>query len=454
MKKLSLFIFVLISCIPVYAQKKMSIERLEDGVYSCEDRKEFMAIFRCSNDMQLSFTSDLSMGEYNDIIRIEEDSIGTEVEYKLVFPTELTGKMSLNKRNLTVYCEGFDPYILTQFNDQPKICRIYKVSDPYVIMQNPFYATLQKASGHFQAGNYNDAKVQYNIAKQAPEYSTENDERALIDSRLEIIDSLIIWREKADDAYRRIKYVEAMTLYGKILKLNPNDIYVMEQNRACINDHSTNCNNYYKTAEELFNNNNLSEAEIYYQRVIDADCSFKSLADDKLRMIETVKENRKNKNNFFSYEYHKDVPIAFSVGTCNFNKWGGYFTLRTNGDIFKLARMEPELDMLPEANISFGWTHKIVAPIWIHFGPGYTGIGQYTMRQSGIEKLAEDPNDELELDDYSFKWFNAVSPEAGIMFKMWHVNVRYTFQYRFALKSAHEEIIGKTRHYIAIGFAW
>ena len=454
MKKFIALSFVaLLGTISLFAQKKMSIERVEDGIYSCENRKEFMAVFKSSVNMPLTFVSSVSFGDYNDIIRITTDTVGNELEYQLVFPTEDPGGYDLRKRAVTVYCNGFDPYILKLFNEQPKICRNYKVSDPYEIMKNPFFATLQKAAGYYQAGNYNDAKVQYNIAKHAPEYETNLEGRILIDSRLSVIDSLIIWREKADEAYYNVKYMEAILLYRKILNYNPNDIYISEQNQACIKDHSADCSTYYKTAEELFNEDNIKEAAKYYQHVIDADCSFRNVANEKLLMINTILERRKNKDHFFTYEYSKNVPIGFTSGTGNFRKWGVFFSLHTNGDIFKILRNEPDVELKPEANVSFGWTHKIVAPIWIHFGPGYTGVGQYVLRESGINKITNN-TEPLNNDDFSFNWYSAISPEVGLMFKMWHVNVRYTFQYRFALKSKHEELIGPMRHYVGIGFAW
>lgn len=446
-------LFALLACFEsLSAQKLLSVERKADQVYPCENRKEMMALFKCNKDLKLTFSSNYHAGTNVDILSETVDTVGTECEYRLVFPTEIKGAMSLNKRKLTIYCPGFDPVVLTMFNSDPKTCRVYEISDPYLKLKTPYYTALKEATILFNAGDYANAISKYNLAKETPEYQQNEENQALINSRLALSDSLIIWREQADNAYRAIKYVEAMTLYSKILKFNPNDVYVIEKNRDCATAHGSDCNNFYSTAEEMYNEGNLLEAKFYYQKVIDSDCAFTSIAQEKLLLVEKTLDNRKNKNSFFSYEWNEDVPVAFSVGSAKYRKWGGYFSLRTNVDALELVRNEPEKDSRPEANVSFGWTKKIIAPIWIHFGPGYTGVGEYHLRQSGIEK--DQRGEKLLNEDVSFNWYNAISPEVGIMFKMWHVNVRYTFQYRFALKSAHEDIIGNTRHYIAIGFAW
>lgn len=450
------FLIVLIAFFASYgtilAQKQLSVERKADQVYPCENRKEMMALFKCSKDLKLTFSSNYHAGSNVDILSETIDTVGTECEYRLVFPTELKGAMSLNKRKLTIYCQGFDPVVLTMFNSDPKTCRVYEIVDPYLKLQTPFYIALSEATELFDNGNYADAIAKYQIAKETPEYSQNKDNKSLIDSRMALSDSLITWRERADNALRGIKYVEAMTWYSKILKYNPNDVYVIEKNRDCATAHASDCNSFYSTAEDMYDAGDLMEARFYYQKVIDSDCAFKAIANDKLLMVDKILESKKNKDHFFTYEWHKDVPIAFTVGSAKFRKWGGYFSLHTNVDAIELMRLEPKKTQMPEANVSVGWTHKIVAPIWIHFGPGYTGIGEYHLRQSGVEK---DKNGEpLENKDVSFNWYSAISPEVGLMFKMWHVNVRYTFQYRFALKSKYEEIISPMRHYVGIGFAW
>lgn len=450
------FLIALISTLAffssAYAQKQLSIERKADQVYPCENRKEMMAIFKCSKDLNLTFSSNYHAGQNVDILSQTIDTIGTVCEYRLVFPTEIKGAMKLNKRKLTIYCEGFDPVVLSEFNSDPKTCRIYEVKDPYLKLQTPYYKALNQATAQFEAGNYTDALAQYKIAMETPEYKENETNKQLIDERLVLIDSIIVWREKADQAYKNIKYMEALTYYSKILSNNPNDSYVIEKNRTCSIDHGADCNAYYKAAEQMYEAENLKEAKSFYQKIVDSDCSFKGTAAEKIVMIDKILDERKNKNNFFSYEWNENVPISFSVGTAKMRKWGGFFSLRTNEDLFELIRMEPSLKLQPEANISFGWTKKIIAPVWIHFGPGYTGKAFYTLKDSGISK--QEKGEKLENSDYKFNVYSAISPEAGVMIKIWHINLRYTFQYRFALKSEYEDVIGKNRHYIAVGIAW
>lgn len=447
-KRLFFGITFLAGCLCMNAQKQLSITDVStpNDVHPCLEKKEFKAVFRCDKALSLSFVSDFHTNGKIDILSETVDTVGNQLVYTLIFPSEQKGT-SLDGRKLSIYADGFNRYDIPRFNFPTHTKKVYEVKDPYAKLQNPYYAAINKASEYFTDGNYTDAKAQYLISKETPEYLTNS---TIIDHNIEMIDSITGLIEVADKAFSDIKYMEAMKLYTHILKLNPNDAYVRNKIRECTNAHANDCSSYYQMAEDMYKIGEFESAKEYYNKVIDSDCSFKSMAVSKLLMVEKRLQTTKNKERFLTYEYHKDVPIGLSFGKCKNKGTGGFFTLRTNSDAIKLIRDEPSLDLLPEVNVSFGWTLKVVAPVWLFFGPGYTGMGYYNLRESAIGKA----ENELEKDDYSFKLRSAISPEAGVIVKLWHFNLKYSFQYRYALDSADEEHIKDMRHYIGVGFCW
>lgn len=447
-KKIFIGITFLAGCLCLNAQKQLSITDVStpNDVHSCHEKKEFKAVFRCNKALSLSFVSNFHTNGKIDILSETVDTVGNQLVYTLIFPSEQKGT-TLDGRKLSIYADGFDRYDMSRFNFPTHTKKVFEVEDPYAQLQNPYYSALNKASEYFAAGNYTDAKAQYLITKETPEYLLNY---TMIDHNIEMIDSITGLIDAADKAFADIKYMEAMKLYTQILKLNPSDTYVEKKAQECSIAHANDCMSYYQMAEDMYNKGELESAKEYYTKVIDSDCNFKSMATSKLLMVEKMLQTEKNKERFLTYEYHKDVPIGFSFGKCKNKGSGGFFSLRTNSNTIKLMRNEPSLDLFPEVNVSFGWTRKIVAPVWIFFGPGYTGMGSYSLRESAIGKAET----ELENKDYSFKWRNAISPEIGLILKLWHFNLKYSFQYRFALDSADEDYIGEMRHYIGVGFCW
>ncbi|MCF2553504.1 hypothetical protein [Bacteroides caecigallinarum] len=118
----------------------------------------------------------------------------------------------------------------------------------------------------------------------------------------------------------------------------------------------------------------------------------------------------------------------------------------------------------PELNVSFGWTINPVSsfPLWIFFGPGYTGIGEFVDKngdryvgeeeEEGVESY--DTTDDSDDNNPTFKIYSAISPEVGLLGKIGPIVLRYTFQYRFAISKEYEDKIKSTRHVFGIGFCF
>ncbi|MBQ0056233.1 MAG: hypothetical protein KBT20_01140 [Bacteroidales bacterium] len=127
-----------------------------------------------------------------------------------------------------------------------------------------------------------------------------------------------------------------------------------------------------------------------------------------------------------------------------------------------------------EASMSFGWTVRIWRYFFAHLGVGYHGGGFYTFdRDAAARNIVKeyksskntfdytsdfnDWDDELRNKCMKTNWFNGVAPEAGLIVKVWHVNVKATYQYSYWLndngfKKFCEDNTGKL--YFGVGFNW
>lgn len=427
------------------AQRLLGVEQIfpEKGqidLHTCNDRHEAKIVVYCDVTMDLDFSVN-----HETIISLEKTDLANERSYSIILPTINMGS-TFDHRELYIYAEGYAKYPLFLGNLADKELRRYRVSDPYTKLSNPYYKYMENGLNLFSDGMYTDARVQYVSAMECPEYEVNKEE---IDNIVASIDSILIWRDAGDNYLLEANYKEANKYYQKIFRVNTSDQYVKTKLQECSISYTQNCFSYFNMAEDLFRKGDYKKAKDFYQKVVDGECTQSIEANNKLIAIDNYGIGRIDKSSFVTYEFNKYVPIGFSIGACKMKKFSGYFTLRTNADIFKSIQSNDEYDLSPEVNVSFGWTKKIYAPVWLFFGPGYTGVGEYRLKKDAVMEGKEPTK-----DDYKLHWGNAVSPEIGIIVKYWHVNLKYTFQYRFPLVKADQDYMGKTRHYIGIGVAW
>jgi hypothetical protein len=205
----------------------------------------------------------------------------------------------------------------------------------------------------------------------------------------------------------------------------------------------------FTNAEGFFIEKDYENAKDLYKKVVSLGCYNSANATVRLQEIKEIEKNKQQLSHVLTYEYADNTSIGISTGNYKEHKTSGYFTLRLNPDVFETMRSNLEDSKKPEINVSFGWTIKTVKPIWIFFGPGYTGVGEYVYDEEDINKE----------DDPKIKIHSAVSPEIGLLGKIkitkgFGVALRYTFQYRFALKKDTEDYIGKTKHVFGFGFCF
>ena len=205
-----------------------------------------------------------------------------------------------------------------------------------------------------------------------------------------------------------------------------------------------------------------------YQKVIDANCTNALLASEQAKRIRILLQNRKQRSHVFTFEYGGgNSPLGISYGSYKNRKVGHYFTLSLHPDIFYTMRNDYDKCEKAEASIvPLGWTFNPVPKHpygWIFIGLGYTGVLRYETSEGEIyvpgsyvedDEELDGNNGEKQMDEPELKVYSAISPEIGVVAKVWRFAVRYTFQYRFPLGKKYEDRISKTRHSIGVGFCF
>jgi len=365
------------------------------------------------------------------------DSTGSDINYHLKF--EIVKGYERNK--ITIQANGFEPLALNFWlnpNQQLK----YYVFDADSTIVDCYNQLTREGMSLFRSGLYKEARKKYETVKTCSNIPPEND----IDVRIALIDSIFTWKTLGDVAFNTSDFLDAIKWYRKVFTQNPDD----KSTEKCLSQamiaQNENCRINFETAERYFEDRDYVNAEMLYKKVIELRCLNEQYAIQKIREI----NNLRKLSSVFTYEFEKDVPIGFSTGKYNDKKSGGYFTLRVNQEVFEAARSNLNVNARPELNLSFGWTIKLVKPLWIFFGPGYTGVGKY---------IAEEESPGSTEKKLKLNISHAVSPEIGLMCKIplsrkIGIAFRYTFQYRFAIDKQEIDYIGKNRHVFGAGFCF
>lgn len=468
MKKLLLFVVLCVMSVGALAQNNMTYEDesvIGDAYASDGDTARVM--IRCHDSMPLSFFSRADGGT------IEPYSVTQEGSYYLYdfrFPTDASDdELKLYSRRVLVVSAKDHNNLevpLSLISKQYKKIRIYdpddnKLNSPYVRFRN-------EAFQEFKALNYQKARQ---LFVQASQMSDVDEVEAI--KNINMVDSVIYYRTQGDAAYDQAHFMEAYAYYNNVLALNGDDSYALNRRQESVNHYKSVCDIAYQKAEYLFNDKKYQEAREQYQIMVDEKCyeniPIYSTVEARMQLIDDIIKSRKNHSTVITYEWSKDTPIGLQFGKYKDHKWGGFFQIDLNNKVFEVMRDNAEFGDKPEANISFGWTVKIVKPVWLFFGPGFTTkmyLGsfmkdQYPKDDYKADKVNEykakylDPQEQND-DDYLTKknFAFAVSPVIGIAVKYSYFAIRASYQYRFSLKKELEDFMGKSRFSLGIGLAF
>lgn len=470
-KKHFITAFLLILGNMSFAQNIMEVTDISqpNDVYSSAN-DEAAILVRCHESIPLSFSS--SMDKSADPFRTELQ--GSDSIYYIAFPTG----SRYRGRELTINSPGYIPVTIS-LELQPKQLLSFKVTDPNALVDAGCYrGHRNKGMDEIKNSNYDEARNQFIVARQCSDCDNEENEL-----NIALADSLIMLRQKADAAFTLLDYVSASRYYSNILALNAYDSYASNRNTICVQNFSEECATTFSKAEYYYTEKEYDKAKELYERVIAKECRNMTLAVERLNTINSLARAKRDHSRVFTYEYRKDVPIGLSYGKYNMHKVGGFFQIDFNNTVFDAARSDCKYgdEKFPELNISFGWTVKIANPVWIHFGPGFTGKMYYgTYKDKKYPKTGYGAEDYPQLDmskmggedvvktakslqeppeSYKDAWTKAnfaaaISPVIGLTIKYSYFAIRATYQYRWSIQKDLKDFVGNSRFSIGAGIAF
>ena len=440
-----------------------------NDVYSSAN-DEAAVLIRCNRTIPLSFIS--SMDKSAQPFRTELQ--GNDSVYYIAFPTG----NRYRGRELTIYSSGYNPAYVT-LDLQPKQLVSLKVTDPNALVDAGCYrGHRNRAINELKNSNYEEARSQFIVARECSDCDVEENE-----GNIAMVDSIIEFRKKGDAAYELLDYRTAGDYYFKIVSLNAYDNYASNRHFLCIQNLSEECTTYFTKAEYYYTEKEYDKAETLYNKVVEKNCVNMVLAAERINSIISLRRAKQDHARVVTYEYRVDAPIGFSYGKYNMHKTGAFFQMDFNSMIFDAMRSDCRYgqEKFPEMNMSFGWTVKIANPVWIHFGPGFTGklyYGSYLEkkfpkkgygkeewgyldpRKMGDESVLEktDHYDDVP-NEYRNEWTKAnlafaISPVVGITAKYSYFAIRLTYQHRWTIQKDLQDFVGASRLSIGVGAAF
>ncbi len=438
MKALNLiFLLLIVTFTTTYAQRTLEVKEKTEALSVFTDKNTSIdntawqagVTISCSTTLFLSFASNIDKSV--DVYKIEEK--GGLSFYYLRFIVGKYKGASYENRILEIFARDFRPLRLA-LELKPSEFRHFEVYDPNATVGvGCFYQHYNEGVELFKKSFYAEALEKFQLSMNC----TDKPEDVNVKAKIAIIDSIQTIKKRADYLFDMLNYRDALENYQRILSYNSEDRYASTRLNESRIKFVEVCNNYYYNAENYFFNGKYLEAKKLYQIVLEQACNKSVEANLRLIEIRNAEADRNQRVQAILYEFAPNTPLGISAGKYSENKICGYFSMRLNKDLFEAIRKDYELAKKPEINISFGWTIKVYKPVWIFFGPGYTGKATWDYRKSK--------------DDPKIDIHNAISPEIGLLGKIGPVALRYTLQYRFALEKEQQDYIKKFKHVIGIG---
>lgn len=447
MKKLFLLIVALSMHILGYSQEEkrvLTVEEIQTLTPFSTEESEALVIISLPEEMTVEFKTNYS----ENINFFDRKKEGADSLLYLRFPV---GEQ-WESRKLYVIVPQYERATIS-LDLSPKETKRYKIYDPDAALMKCYYQFTKEGASFFQKALYTEARERYELAQKCA--NIEPQQLADLNHRIAVIDSINILTTIADAHFNVLDYRAAYETYFKVVSLNKEDKLALSKMMESQSKLSNHCDNEFNSAELYFREKDNDRAEELYKRIVSQSCPQAPEANLRLLEIHNRKESARQRATVLTYEIAKNTAIGFSTGKYKEHKTSGYFTLRTNGDLFDAIRDNCDTLSKPELSIAFGWTFRPVkkvkdfnVPVWMFAGPGYTGVGKYTVKEDEHSSYSSSDDHEV---DYKLTVCNAISIEAGILGKIGPLVLRYTYQYRFALKKEEESYIGKSKHVFGIG---
>jgi hypothetical protein len=445
MKYFFTLLSLLIGALSSYSQILKYVEDpAKADVYSKGDEKTTKAAVTIESHHSLSLTFGSVVGGKIPSSSIEVETLGNKNLYKV----EVDRGSDFTNDELIITSPEHEPLRIPLKGLEKKQTKYYYVEDPNDPEGKSCYLKNKNiADKSFKDAFYDKAKEEYRLTLEC--WDAPNDSYSK--NRLMTIDSIINYIKIAESALSLFDYRRGAESYSNAFFLNPYDIVLEKKKNEASMRFSDFCADCYNTAESYFNERDYNSAKTFYSKILSQNCPKSFEATQRIKEIEI----RQTQNyHVLSYEYATNAPFGISSGNYKeHHKSSGYFTLRFNPNLFDVLRDDYESVKRTELNVSFGWTLEVYKPIWVFFGPGYTGVGEYVYEENEKSTAAE--------NDVSPKFtiYSAVSPEIGLLGKIPiarkdRIVLRYTFQYRYAFEKENDDLIGRTRHVFGIGLCF
>ncbi len=459
MKKiLSIAAVLLLSAVSSFAQRTLLIRDNSSDLAAFSGlSNEAGIVISCPGIIDLTFESTLE--KVVDVYDMEVK--GEEKFYYLRFKTydNLT-------RKLTIRAEGFNP-ITINADLAPKALKRYQLIDPDAdFVYGCYYEYRKRGNEFFEKSMYDEAKESYLVAKS----SSDCPEDSNIDDLIAKIDSIAVYKKRAAKAFELLDYNTAINNYTSAIALNLNDMSLRSLRNKCFVAYRIELKQAYDMAEMYSMDGEYEKALELYEKVVNSKFSTPQIQDatEKAKRMRINIQNRIQHAKVFLYEFSVETPIGISYGTYRTRKAGRYFNFSFSPGALQLAQGLYDSCKHAEVNITpFGWNFNLVPSyphFWLFFGLGYTGYGKFfqgdtpyisgTYKEKSattVEPEEGELPEEMEILKPKAKLFHAVSPEIGVMGKVWRVSLRYTFQYRYGINQGAPENISKFRHVIGVG---
>ena len=445
MKKFLIILFVVIC---------YSSTSFAQRVFDYKDRTEALSVFSdkdieinraggaqagltisCPSNLTLRFESnvDKTVDVYN------TDQRGGVNFYYLRFIVGRFQGANYSGRVLEVICDGYLP-LKIKVDLQASESKWYEIFDPNATVGvGCFYENFNAGAELYRKAMYAEALEKYKLAKECTDYQESSNINYLIES----IDSIFALRTKGDNLFNNSNYRGAYDTYQKIVGYNSSDQYARDRSREALAMFTESCITNFQSAENYYYEGNYVEAKKMYEIVVAQSCSNSREANLKLAEVTKRIVDRGQKATVVLYEIAENTPIGLSYGRYTTLNFSAYVSMRLNPELFSAISKSHNINDKAEVNFSFGWNRMIIQQAGLFFGVGYTGVGQWNYGENG--EYADDPK---------FTLHNAVSPEAGVLIKLGPIALKYTFQYRYSLKSDMQDYIGKMRHVGGIGICF
>lgn len=484
------------------------------GVHPCGDRHEAMLQFVTYEPFALGFRSN-----YDPDLKVEVDSAAGKKTYSIVLVTQAPG-VNYDGRRLTILAPGFRPHRMTlNLRDKQKF--VYTVSDPYSALRSPYFILQEQGNTHFYNGQYQRAKDTYQMLRTCPEYEINRetiDERiTLCDSMIqwnaEALQKLQFAQfADAADLYTKMYFynsanedlMKQIVACRKSYRDDCQNEYILAEHYMDINQVELAKASYQRIIDKRCTDhiseataalNNIRKHELKQQ--LHARCLFLELGQNLPFGFTYAQcyDTERRSSGYISLHFNQSVIGLISgkntVEGSFYGSWPDY-TLPDRDYINRLGTYgsnsleerwtygkeyageighEHPNKLDYEAALSFGWTINIWRYFYTHIGVGYHGGGFNTFDFNEAPKHIADsrngdipqatpfndwPND-LRRSCTRANWFNGADLEGGLIFKIWHMNLKATVQYTYWMPdNTYEKFLedNNLRYYLGLGFNW